>query len=758
NDQKSLERVNLVNLYINQSDSKKLNFYELLEKLKEKTEYNIFIENYEILQYKFEGAILRERDKELSLKELYNKIDDISIKIDVFKSENDIGKIKKCNSKNGINYENVSQIREGDYIIHENYGVGIFLGIDQINGDEYLAIKYADEDKLFVPIESLNKIEKFLTSSGKVPELYNLGRKGFKKRREKLEEDMLKFAKEIVQIQARRSLKNGYKFSADTVWQEEFEEQFSYIETRDQKNAIEDVKRDMESSKVMDRIVCGDVGYGKTEVAIRSTFKCVMDGKQALIIAPTTVLAQQHFDVFKERYKDYPITLELLSRAVSDKDQKDTIQKFEKGSIDIIIGTHRVLSGDLKPKNLGLIIVDEEQKFGVKDKEKLKKIKHNIDMLTLTATPIPRTLNYALLGIRDLSVIETPPSGRLPIETIFLSNPQKDIKEAVMKEISREGQVFYIFNRVKRIEDKLAQLKKILPKFVTIDYIHGQMLPKEIKEKLKNFQNGNIDVLLSTTIIENGIDIENANTIIIEGIDKLGLSQIYQLRGRVGRGKRKGFCYLVLDTEKKISKKAAERNDTLKELGDFGGGFKLSLEDMKIRGAGEILGDKQHGALEMFGYNLYTKLLQEEISKIKGDYKEEFETKIDLKEEAYISKDYIENDERLVIYRRLINIKNATSLKELKIEIADRFGFLPKETNNLFKYLEVKLLAEELKIKEIKKLNDEYFYKFDNKYVNFEKLMKIINKKEARYSQKDDGIYSNKDILDFLNWYKEEEK
>ncbi|MGL5983698.1 MAG: TRCF domain-containing protein, partial [Cetobacterium sp.] len=422
----------------------------------------------------------------------------------------------------------------------------------------------------------------------------------------------------------------------------------------------------------------------------------------------------------------------------------------------LVVGTHRALSGDLKFKDLGLIIVDEEQKFGVKDKEKLKKMKHNVDMLTLTATPIPRTLNYALLGIRDISVIETPPIGRVPVEMKFLLDDKKEIRESIMKEISREGQVFYIFNRVKNIEDKLTELKNILPKFVTIDYIHGKMLPIEIKSKLKSFQQGDIDLLLSTTIIENGIDIENANTILIEGLDKLGLSQIYQLRGRVGRGKRKGYCYLIIDKEKKSGKKAEERKESLKEIGELGGGFKLSLEDMKIRGAGEILGDKQHGALETFGYNLYTKLLEEEISKVKGNFKIDFENKISLKEEAFIPKDYIEGDERLLVYRRLVNIQEQSILKDMKEELVDRFGLLPKSVFNLFRYLEVKLLSKELKIKEIDKKNNEYFYRFDNDFVNFKKLLELIDRKEAKYSQKDNGLYSEKDVLEFLYWYKEE--
>ncbi len=753
-DQKSFEKISRVNMYINKNNLLKIDFIKLLEKLKENRVCDIYLENSEILSYKLEEAIVRERDKEQQIRELYEKIERVSKKIDVIKSEGDTERVKSLNTKDGIKYENISQIREGDYIIHENYGVGIYLGIQEIDGKDYLAIRYADEDRLFVPIEGLNKIERFLVSTGKTPELYNLGRRGFKRRREKLEEDMLKFAKEIVEIQARRALRTGYKFSPDTVWQEEFEEKFPYIETRDQKNAIKDVKRDMESSKVMDRIVCGDVGYGKTEVAIRAAFKCVMDGKQVLIVAPTTVLAQQHYDRFVERYEDYPITLELLSRLSGDKEQKEIIKKVENGSVDIVIGTHRVLSGDLKFKNLGLIIVDEEQKFGVKDKEKLKKMKNNVDMLTLTATPIPRTLNYALLGIRDISVIETAPEGRVPVETSFINDNKKDIRESIMKEIAREGQVFYIFNRVKRIEDKLNDLKKILPKFVTIDYIHGKMTPKNIKEKLKKFQDGDIDILLSTTIIENGIDIENANTILIEGIDKLGLSQVYQLRGRVGRGKRKGYCYLIVDKEKKLGKKASERKETLKDIGEFGGGFKLSLEDMRIRGAGEILGDKQHGALETFGYNLYTKLLQEEIAKVKGDYKEDFETKIILKEDSYIPRDYIEGDERLIIYRRLVDTRDLEKLSEIKAELIDRFGELPKEVVSLLRYLEIKILAKDLKIEEIVEKDEEYFLKFNNDYVNFEKLMKLIEEKKARYSQKEGGLYYFEDILKFLYWYK----
>lgn len=475
-------------------------------------------------------------------------------------------RVKKENRiKGGIRYENITQIREGDYIIHENFGVGKYLGIEIIDGGDYLMIQYAGEDKLYVPTENLNRIEKYICDPGNIPEIYNLGRRGFKKKREKLEKEMRKFAQEIISIQAKRKTAVGFAFSKDTVWQEEFEEGFPYTETKDQLEAIRMVKQDMESDRVMDRIICGDVGFGKTEIAMRAAFKAVNDHKQVLIITPTTVLADQHYERFKERFQHYPINISLMSRITTGKEQQEILKKMLLGGVDIVIGTHRLLSDDIQMSNLGLIVVDEEQKFGVKAKEKLKKMKDNVDLLTLTATPIPRTLNLALLGIRDISVIKTAPPNRLSIENMLIDNNKNIIRDVIMKELGREGQVFYIYNSIYGMEYKVKELTKILPPYIKIGYAHGRMPAKQIKEVLHQFENGDIDVLVTTTIVENGIDIENANTIIIEGIEKLGLSQIYQLRGRVGRGKKKAYCYLVTDSERKYNKKTTMRKESIEK-------------------------------------------------------------------------------------------------------------------------------------------------------------------------------------------------
>lgn len=654
-------------------------------------------------------------------------------------------------------YKNVSEIQEGDYIIHENYGVGIYLGVEIIDGHDYLKIKYADEDKLFVPIEGIGKIGKHISYSGEVPEIYKLGRKGFRKKREKITEELIQFAKEIVEIQAKRELEAGYIFAPDTLWQEEFEEGFPYRETTSQLKAIEDVKRDMESPRVMDRVVCGDVGFGKTEVAIRAAFKAAIEGKQVVVMVPTTVLAQQHYERFTERMKNYPITIELLSRLSSLKEQKTTLDNILSGAVDIVIGTHRILSEDVKFKDLGLVIIDEEQKFGVKAKEHLKRLRNKIDMLTLTATPIPRTLNLALLGIRDLSVIDTPPEGRKPIETIFLEGTDKNIRDAIMREIAREGQVFYIFNSVKGIEKKVYELKGILPEYLKIGFVHGKMLPKEIKERIKEFENGEIDVLLATTIIENGIDIENANTMIIDRVDKLGLSQIYQLRGRVGRGNRQSYCYLL--TKEYQSKKAKDREDSIKMLEETGGGgLQLSMEDMRIRGAGEILGEKQHGALETFGYTLYMKMLQEEIEKIKGEFEEDLEDiEIKVNYPAFIPESYIEKSEKIKIYRRVADIKRESELQEIKDELIDRFGKMPIEAQGFFKYIALKFRVRKLGIKraiEIKGKNESDI-KFHNDKMNFEKLLDLIQKEIIRYQKKEDIIEYDGTIEEFLNVYEQ---
>lgn len=753
--QKTIEKQGHIHMYINKNNENGIDFFHMLEKLS--TGHKILVENLELIKYKMETGILRERDREKEIRDLFKKIENNSQHLEVIKSEIKREKDKNTEIPEGVKYEKLSQIVVGDYIIHEKYGVGIYLGLENIDGQDYLKIKYADEDKLYVPLEGLKRIERYICEPGAVPSIYNLGTRGFKRRREKLQKDMMEFAKEIIKIQARRKINNGYGFSRDTVWQEEFEEKFSYRETRDQKRAIEDVKRDMESPRIMDRIVCGDVGYGKTEVAIRATFKAVMDGKQVLIMAPTTVLAQQHYERFKKRFEDYPITMEVLSRIKSEKQQDEIINSLKNGTIDVIIGTHRLLSEDVGFKDLGLIVLDEEQKFGVKAKEKLKGIREKVDILTLTATPIPRTLNLALLGIRDISIIETAPEGRIPVETSFIESDKKIIREKIMEEIAREGQIFYIYNVVKSIESKVKEIQELVPKYVKVDYIHGKMSAQRIRRVLEEFEEGEIDILVSSTIIENGIDIENANSIFIEGMDKLGLSQVYQLRGRVGRGKVKGYCYLIVDSDKK-GKKVQMREDSLREVTENGGGgFQLSLEDMKIRGAGEILGEQQHGALEIFGYNLYMKLLKEEITKVKGDYREDLDIKINLEEEAFIPNDYINSDEKLIVYRRAMDSGTLKELNSLKNEVRDRFGKIPKEVENLFRFLRIKVLGRETYVKEIRKENDNYFIGFYEEKIKFEKLYKMIETGRVKYSKKQGGIFIEEDIEEFLREYKEEE-
>lgn len=813
--QKSIESLEKIYMYTNNNKNQPISFFSLLNTFQNQT--NIIFENKELLQYKLEEIILRDRNNEKKYRERFENLEVVGEELnlkrfneDEIRFFEDYENIKKLSKKENIfiiseeskryseifkgfpikyqqyphyegfrtkdklvltdrelkgvkvkretkekiklRYKDVSQIRENDYIIHENYGVGIYLGIETIDGQDYLKIKYADEDKLYVPVERINKIEKYVSTPGVIPDIYQLGRRGYKKKREKLQEEMLIFAKEIIEIQARRAYEKGYKFSHDTVWQEEFEESFPYKETASQLKAIEDVKRDMESDRVMDRVICGDVGYGKTEIAIRAAFKASVEGKQVALMVPTTVLAEQHYERFVERFKNYPITIELLSRLATDKEQREVIKKIKAGTIDIVIGTHRILSADVKFKDLGLVIIDEEQKFGVRAKEKLKKLKSKIDMLTLTATPIPRTLNLSLLGIRDLSVIDTPPEGRKPIETIFIEKDNKKLKDIVMEEIAREGQVFYIFNSVQKIENKTAELRKILPNYLKLDFIHGQMNPKEIKNKIKEFENGEVDILVSTTIIENGIDIENANTMIIEGADRLGLSQIYQLRGRIGRGSKKGYCYIL--TKELQSKKSKEREESIKNLGDSGGGLQLSLEDMRIRGAGEILGEKQHGALETFGYNLYIKMLNDEVARLKGEKKPTSgDLEIKLKIDAFIPDSYIEKEEKIRIYRRAAEINNEDELKELIQEVRDRFGEMPKEVKNFFYYLGIKLKAENLGIAIIREEEFGFFIKFYRESVNIERITQMMMSGKVEYLAKKEGISYKGNIMSFFNEY-----
>lgn len=662
-------------------------------------------------------------------------------------------------TKKRLLFSSPEQIQEGEYVIHENYGVGLYLGMELLDGKDYLKIKYADEDRLFIPIESINRIEKYVHVPGVVPEIYHLGRRGFSRKKKKLEEEILAFAKEILEIQAKRQLLQGFVYSPDTVWQEEFEEQFPFTETEAQRKAIQDVKQDMESGKIMDRLICGDVGYGKTEIAIRASFKAIMDQKQVLVLAPTTVLAEQHYHNFMERFRSFPIRIASLSRMRNKKEQEEIVEELKQGRIDLVIGTHRLLSDDISVKNLGLLIIDEEQKFGVKAKEKFKELRGDVNILAMTATPIPRTLNLSLLGIRDLSLVDTAPEGRKPIKTFFIAKDKKEIRKAILKELSREGQVFYIFNSVSRIQDKVKELRELLPDYVKVDYVHGKMSGRELKDKISRFESLQTDVLVATTILENGIDIENANTILIEGMERLGLSQIYQLRGRVGRSSRQSYCYCILADYK--SKKAEKREASLIELGE-GTGFDLSLEDLKIRGAGEILGEKQHGAIETLGYHFYMKMLDAELKKLRQDPQAlEAETlveevQIQTSMEKYIPDFYMEKAQKIESYRRALDLKSLEEIEDFALELQDRFGSFPTEVEGFLESLKIQYFAKEIGLASIRESQGGYYLRFHENRLSeemFQRILDWIQAKKLQYFPRQKELFWEGKLLAFFEMY-----
>ncbi len=605
---------------------------------------------------------------------------------EIFGSE----KIKKKKKKktNVSQIESFTELKLGDYIVHENHGIGLFKGIEKITIDkvskDYIKIGYQDEGNLYVPINQLDMVQKYVGSESAAPKVNKLGGADWQKAKSKARQSAKTMAIDLVKLYATRQATKGYVYTKDTVWQKEFEETFLYDETDDQLNAIADVKADMESYKVMDRLVCGDVGYGKTEVALRAAFKAAQDGKQVAYIVPTTILAQQHFNTFNERMQNFPVVVEMLSRFCTPKKQKEVISGLGKGLVDIVIGTHRLLSKDIAFRDLGMIIIDEEQRFGVTHKEKLKNLKGSLDVLTLTATPIPRTLHMSLVGIRDMSVLEEPPNERMPIQTYVMEYNDEMIRSAIARELARGGQVYYLHNRVRNIMETTSRLQNLIPE-ARISYAHGQLSERELEKIMVEFINHEIDVLVCTTIIETGLDIPNVNTIIINDADRMGLSQLYQLRGRVGRSNRSSFAYLMYKKDKVLNEVAEKRLQAIKEFTELGSGFKISMRDLEIRGAGNLIGAEQHGHMEAIGYDLYCKLLDRAIKELKGEVSaDDFETLIDININAFIPSSFIENEEQKInIYKKIAAMGNEADRNDVWDEIEDRYGNLPRSVENL---------------------------------------------------------------------------
>ncbi len=632
-------------------------------------------------------------------------------------SEGDIFVSKEQKKKQKVKFKgdkisSFSDIIVGDYVVHERHGVGIYQGIEKVETEgrlkDYISIEYAKGSKLFVPVEQLDIIGKLSGKDTTRVKLNKLGGTEWNKVRQSVKGHVDDIARELVDLYAIRTASKGFAYSEDTEWQKEFEELFPYEPTYDQQKAIDDTKADMESEKIMDRLVCGDVGFGKTEVAIRAAFKAVQDNKQVAYLVPTTILAEQHYNTFCERMKDYPVNIRMLSRFCSPKEIKTTISDLKKGEVDIVIGTHRLLSKDVEFKNLGLLIIDEEQRFGVKNKEQIKQMKKNVDVMTLTATPIPRTLHMSLVGLRDISLLEEPPIDRLPIQTYIMEYDIEFVKEAINRELARNGQVYYVYNRVNTIDMVTNDLRAVLPN-ARIEFAHGKMAPREIEDKMRAFINQEIDVLVSTTIIETGLDIPNVNTIIIQDADNYGLSQLYQLRGRVGRSSRSAYAFLMYKRDKMIKEVAEKRLSAIREFTELGSGYKISMKDLEIRGAGNLLGQEQSGNIEAVGYDLYCKMLNDAIKRLSGEAcKADFVTSIELPLDAYIPDTYVKNEfMKLDLYKRISKCESREDNDDIIEEARDRFGELPKPLLRLLDIAYIKAIAHKAYITDVKYVHDE---------------------------------------------------
>ncbi len=617
-------------------------------------------------------------------------------------------KKKKKKNYSGSRIQDFAELSIGDFVVHEKHGLGIYRGIEKVEVDrivkDYIKIEYRGGSNLYIPATQLDCLQKYSgADAAKAPKLNKLGTQEWNKTKSKVRGAVKNIAKELVELYAVRQEKEGYVCGPDTVWQREFEEMFPYEETEDQLSAIEDAKRDMESTKIMDRLICGDVGYGKTEVALRAAFKEVQESRQVAYLAPTTILAQQIYNTFVQRMKEFPVRVELLCRFRTPAQQKKAIEDLKKGQVDVIIGTHRILSKDVQFKNLGLLIVDEEQRFGVTHKEKIKQLKKDVDVLTLTATPIPRTLHMSLIGIRDMSVLEEPPMDRMPIQTYVMEYDEETVREAINRELRRGGQVYYVYNRVTDIADVALRIAKLVPD-ARVDFAHGQMSERELENVMYSFVNGDIDVLVSTTIIETGLDISNVNTMIIHDSDRYGLSQLYQLRGRIGRSNRTAYAFLMYRKNVMLKETAEKRLAAIREYTDLGSGFKIAMRDLELRGAGNLLGAQQHGHMNAVGYDLYCKMLNEAVKEAKGIHTmEDFETSVDLNVDAYIPDSYISNEfQKLDIYKRIAGIETQQDYDDMLEELLDRFGEPGKAVLNLLAIAKLKAIAHQGYVTEIK--------------------------------------------------------